>query len=61
MANSSLGAEPTEQDRADPLPPPNLYTTAKPEEGGASGEVWAVLRALLALVAAVGGIAWLVT
>jgi hypothetical protein len=61
MANGSLGVEPSEQDRVDPLPPPNLYTTSKPEEGSSSGEVWAVLRALLALVAAVLAIGWLVS
>lgn len=61
MANGSLGAEPTEQDRTDPLPPPNFYTTSKPEEGGSTGEVWAVLRALLALIAAVFAIGWLVS
>lgn len=61
MANSSWGVEPSEQDRTDPLPPTNYYSTAKPEEGSASGEGWAVIRALVALVSAVLVLGWLVS
>jgi hypothetical protein len=60
MANISLGTEPSEQDAADPLPPPNFYSTSKPEEGSQRGEIWAVLRALVALIAVVLGLGWLV-
>lgn len=61
MANGSLGAEPSERDQADPLPPPNLYSTSKPEEGGASGELWAVVRALSFLVGVVLVLGWLLS
>lgn len=61
MANGSLGVEPSEQDRADPLPPTNFYSTSKPEEGGASGELWAVVRAFLVLISVVLVLGWLVS
>ncbi len=60
MTNGSLGVDPAGRESSDPLPPVVLYSTAKPEEGGAGGEVWAVLRALLLVVSVVLVLGWLV-
>ncbi|MCX8133704.1 MAG: hypothetical protein N3D18_07050 [Roseococcus sp.] len=60
MRNGFLGMDPGGREQHDPLPLANRYSTAKPEEGGARGEIWAVIRALLLVVAVVLLLGWLV-